>query len=161
MTIGQAIGFLTGGNPGMGMQLITLGQISNLAKAISTGKDYIVPLREILNAPQDPNGWTSHRTFKASELCQDCTVLSVKSDIVYENGTRADVSRGLYLHHTASLNIGLHMNVIGSECVQTAIQLGMESICKTFCPVKSQAVVSYRSEALTSTVTKVSSCHIL
>jgi hypothetical protein len=111
MTIGQAIGLLTGGNPGMGMQLITLGQVSNLIGAVLTGADYISPLKEIINAPQDPNGWTSHRTFKASELCHGCTVLSVKSDIVYENGTRADISRGLYLHHTASLNLGLHTNV--------------------------------------------------
>jgi hypothetical protein len=111
MTIGEAMGLLTGGKPGMGMPLVTLGQISNLLSALWTGNDYVAPLKEIVTASQDPHGWTSHRSFKGSELCQDCTVLSVKSDIVYENGTRADISRGLYLHHTASLNLGLHMNV--------------------------------------------------
>jgi hypothetical protein len=94
----------------MGMQLITLGQIYNYVNARWNGGDTLKPLKEIVNAPQDPNGWTSHRTWRASDLCQDCSVLSVKSDIVYENGTRADISRGIYLHHTASLNMGLHTN---------------------------------------------------
>jgi hypothetical protein len=110
MTVGQAIGKVTGGNPGMGMQLITLGQIYNYISTLWTGGDTTEPLKAIINAPQDPNGWTAHRTWKASDLCLDCSVLSVKSDIVYENGTRADISTGIYLHHTASLNLGLHMN---------------------------------------------------
>jgi hypothetical protein len=110
MTISQAIGLWTGGPPALGLQAITLGQISKLISSYWTG-DYITPLREIIDAPQDPSGWTSHRTFKGSDLCRDCTVLSVKSDLVFENGTRADISHGVYLHHTASLNMGLHVNV--------------------------------------------------
>jgi hypothetical protein len=111
MTVSQAIGLWTGGPPALGLQAVKLGQISDLINASYTGGDYMAALREIVRAPQDPNGWTSHRTFKGSEICQSCTILSVKSDMVFEDGTRADISKGLYLHHTASLNMGLHTSI--------------------------------------------------
>jgi hypothetical protein len=110
MTIGEAIGKLKGGSPALGMPGITLGQILNAVKSFGTG-DFAMSMKDIITAPQDPNGWTLHRTFKASDLCLNCTVLGVKADLVYENGTRVDISRGVYLHHHASLNMGKHTDV--------------------------------------------------
>jgi hypothetical protein len=109
-TIGQALGKASGGAPVLGMPLVTLGQISKMVSGYFTG-DWLTPMRDIMKTAQDPNGWTEYRTYKASEICTNCTVLSIKADIVYENGTRADVSHGLYLHHHASLNMGLHNQV--------------------------------------------------
>jgi hypothetical protein len=110
MTIGEAIGKLRGGSPALGMPGITLGQIMKAITSFGT-RDFATAMKDIITAPQDPNGWTLHRTFKAKDLCQNCTVLSVKSDLVYENGTRVDISRGVYLHHHASLNMGRHTDV--------------------------------------------------
>jgi len=35
--------------------------------------------------------------------CTDCTVLAAQIDIVFENGTRADIANGFYLHHMTSV----------------------------------------------------------
>jgi hypothetical protein len=110
LTIGEAIGKLRGGAPALGMPGFTLGQVLKAISSYGTG-DYAKSMRDILTAPQDPNGWTLHRTFKAKDLCHNCTVLGVKADLVYENGTRVDISRGVYLHHHASLNLGRHTDV--------------------------------------------------
>jgi hypothetical protein len=110
MTIGEAIGKLRGGSPALGMPGITLGQILTATKSFGTS-GFADAMKDIITAPQDPNGWTLHRTFKASDLCHNCTVLGVKADLVYENGTRVDISRGVYLHHHASLNMGRHTDV--------------------------------------------------
>jgi hypothetical protein len=110
MTISQAIGSLTGTSPPMGLFGVTVGQIWKFFSGIFTG-DYVEPLKEIMKATQDPNGWSLQRTFKAKDLCQGCTVISTKADVVFENGTRADISKGIYLHHTATINMGMHTNV--------------------------------------------------
>jgi hypothetical protein len=46
----------------------------------------------------DPNGYSVAGTL-AEGICKDCTVLAGKTDIVFANGTRADLSMGVYLHH--------------------------------------------------------------
>jgi hypothetical protein len=110
MTIAQALGLLTGAPPAMGMPLVTIGQVKNLMAAVWNG-NMTNALKDVLQTGQDPNGWTTHRTFKGSEVCQNCTVLSARSDVVFENGTRADISHGIYLHHVASLNLSPHTMV--------------------------------------------------
>jgi hypothetical protein len=110
LTISQAISSWTGGPAPMGLFGVTLGQLWRFFSGIWTN-DYAEPLKEIMSATQDPNGWSLQRTFKANELRQGCTVLSVKSDLVFDDGTRADISKGIYLHHTASINMGMHANV--------------------------------------------------
>lgn len=39
-------------------------------------------------------------------LCKECTVLAAKLDAVFENGTRADIKSGVYLHHVVTFNMG-------------------------------------------------------
>jgi hypothetical protein len=35
-------------------------------------------------------------------FCSNCTILAAKADVVFENGTRADIASGVYLHHVVS-----------------------------------------------------------
>jgi hypothetical protein len=41
-----------------------------------------------------------------SGYCTDCTVLAAQVDIVFENGTRADIVNGVYLHHLVAGMMG-------------------------------------------------------
>lgn len=54
--------------------------------------------------PMDPNGFSVTRIFKSGSMCTDCTVLGGKMTVVFENGSRADVERGVYLHHAISID---------------------------------------------------------
>jgi hypothetical protein len=56
---------------------------------------------EQLNKPMDPNGFIVSMTVKEG-FCSDCTVLAGKADITFEDGKRADVADGVYLHHILS-----------------------------------------------------------
>lgn len=49
----------------------------------------------------DPNGFIVSLTVREG-LCTNCTVLAGKADITFDDGARADVSRGVYLHHILS-----------------------------------------------------------
>jgi hypothetical protein len=60
-------------------------------------------LADFLSKSQDPSGYNVMNQVKDT-ICKDCTVLAVKMDVVFENGTRADVSRGVYLHHIIAFN---------------------------------------------------------
>jgi hypothetical protein len=53
----------------------------------------------------DPNGFPFTRTMDGG-FCTDCTVLAAKVDIVFENGTRADIANGVYLHHLVAMTTG-------------------------------------------------------
>jgi hypothetical protein len=53
----------------------------------------------------DPNGFPFSRAIDGG-FCQDCTVLGAKVDIVFENGTRADIANGVYLHHLTAMTTG-------------------------------------------------------
>jgi hypothetical protein len=66
--------------------------------------DFPLALARFLGSSMDPNGFNVMHTVDGG-LCKDCTVLSVKMDVVFENGTRAEVSNGVYLHHIFSMNI--------------------------------------------------------
>lgn len=62
-------------------------------------------IADYLSKAMDPEGFNfMHQTREG--MCKDCTVLAVKMDVVFENGTRADVSSGVYLHHIIALNLG-------------------------------------------------------
>jgi hypothetical protein len=45
----------------------------------------------------NPNGFSVMKMV--SGFCKDCTLLSGKSVVVFANGTRADTSAAVYLHH--------------------------------------------------------------
>jgi hypothetical protein len=49
----------------------------------------------------DPDGFAFGRQLEGG-FCTDCTILAGKVDVVFENGTRADISDGVYLHHVVS-----------------------------------------------------------
>jgi hypothetical protein len=52
----------------------------------------------------DPAGITTMRVLPDS-MCSDCTVLSGRIDAVFDNGTRAGFSDGVYLHHAVVMNL--------------------------------------------------------
>jgi hypothetical protein len=56
----------------------------------------------------DPNGTPFTNSFKGG-ICSDCTVLAAQVDIVHENGTRADIADGVYLHHMVSALMSSNM----------------------------------------------------
>jgi hypothetical protein len=53
----------------------------------------------------DPNG-TPFSMMANSGYCTDCTVLAAQVDIVFGNGTRADIVNGVYLHHLVAGMMG-------------------------------------------------------
>jgi len=67
--------------------------------------DIPLAIAQFLAKSLDPEGFNIMHTVREG-LCKDCTVLTAKMDAVFENGTRADVSSGVYLHHIVTMNIG-------------------------------------------------------
>ena len=64
------------------------------------------PLSVLLGQkPMDPNGFSQMRVLSDGALCTNCTVLAGKMDIIFENGTRADISGGVYLHHVITIDL--------------------------------------------------------
>jgi hypothetical protein len=63
----------------------------------------------------DPNGISYVRTVDGG-ICKDCTVLNTKADVVFPNGTRADISGGIYLHHVIFINMGKYQQPWVSAC---------------------------------------------
>jgi hypothetical protein len=76
-------------------------------------------LADFLSKSQDPSGYNVMNQVK-NTVCKDCTVLAVKMDVVFENGTRANVSRGVYLHHIIAFNFGAGT---GSNRVASALSM--------------------------------------
>jgi hypothetical protein len=96
--------------------------------------DVPLALAKFLGSTMDPDGFNVMNTVKG-EICKDCTVLAVKIDVVFENGTRADVSSGVYLHHILSVNIvpdrQLKSNMISgfsSFCGGSAVEQAVSSL---------------------------------
>jgi hypothetical protein len=51
----------------------------------------------------DPHGFVV--TFSAEGICTNCTILAAKADVTVENGTRADIDDGVYVHHILAFDI--------------------------------------------------------
>jgi hypothetical protein len=66
--------------------------------------------------PMDPNGFSTMRILSNDSFCQDCTVLAGKLDVVFENGTRADISGGVYLHHVITVDLTKNNKKFMSGC---------------------------------------------
>src|SRR4051794_1520176 len=47
----------------------------------------------------DPNGQSYVSMFQGSSICTDCTVLSVRMGLEFEDGTVAGPDKGVYVHH--------------------------------------------------------------
>jgi hypothetical protein len=52
----------------------------------------------------DPNGQAGLHIIKEG-ICKDCTVLSGLTGLVYEDGTVADATNGIYIHHILTSDI--------------------------------------------------------
>jgi hypothetical protein len=70
---------------------------------MSTG-DYEGAMSTMINVPLDREGNIIMRTLNDG-FCKNCTVLAVKTDLVYEDGTRVDISNGVYVHHAVSFDL--------------------------------------------------------
>jgi hypothetical protein len=46
----------------------------------------------------DPNGFLLSKMIDGG-ICSDCTVLSGKAEVTYEDGSPAGIDKGVYLHH--------------------------------------------------------------
>jgi hypothetical protein len=53
----------------------------------------------------DPNGQSFVHLYSASSLCTNCTVLAGKTGLEFEDGSPADPTRGVYIHHLISVDI--------------------------------------------------------
>jgi hypothetical protein len=53
--------------------------------------------------PMDPNGFASTKRILGG-FCTDCTVIAGSVTVVFENGTKADVKDGVYLHHALAID---------------------------------------------------------
>jgi hypothetical protein len=49
----------------------------------------------------DPNGFIVNVTLPY-DICKNCTVLVGNADFTFADGQRADLTRGVYLHHLLS-----------------------------------------------------------
>jgi hypothetical protein len=64
----------------------------------------------------DPNGFSITKMMRKGSLCNDCTVLAGKMTVVFENGTRADIGGGVYLHHSVAIDISKKIGGFVSAC---------------------------------------------
>jgi hypothetical protein len=71
----------------------TTGNTSSLSSLLGSG------------IAMDPNVFPFSRTMYGG-ICSDCTVLGAKTDIVFEDETRADIINGVYLHHLIAMTTG-------------------------------------------------------
>lgn len=86
-----------------GLPSITWDDVAKSYRQAALG-DYEGAMATINNVPMDREGNVIMRSLKDG-FCSDCTVLAVKTDLIYEDGTRVDISNGVYLHHAVSFNL--------------------------------------------------------
>jgi hypothetical protein len=67
--------------------------------------DYERAIGTMMNAGLDKEGSVFMNSLQGG-FCSNCTILAIKTDLVYEDGTRMDISNGVYLHHAVSTNMG-------------------------------------------------------
>ena len=70
----------------------------------------------LLSGAMDPNGFSIVKMIKKGALCNDCTVLAGKMTVVFENGTRADISGGVYLHHSIAIDLSKRLGGFVTIC---------------------------------------------
>jgi hypothetical protein len=104
MTLSDLIKSMGGAISGMGIPNIKMGDLYSSLGYIYNG-DYERAMVSLSNVTMDANGINILRTL-GEGLCSNCTLLGVKADFVFDNGKRADVENGIYLHHASTLNLG-------------------------------------------------------
>jgi hypothetical protein len=103
MTLPELIKTMGGGSA-LGLPQIKMRDIY-ASMGYMWNHDYEKAMASMVNVTLDPNGLSIVRTF-GDGICTDCTILAAKTDFVFEDGKRADVSEGVYLHHLTSMNLG-------------------------------------------------------
>jgi len=88
----------------------------------------------------DPDGFGILNTITGS-ICSDCTVLANQIDVVFEDGKRADLSSGVYLHHIITMDIATDRRV-ASNMVDSWVPFctGMNSFIQSLTSVVSSVV---------------------
>jgi hypothetical protein len=87
-----------------GAPAITPEHLSKASELALKG-DYENAIGTILKIPQDGAGDVIMTSLKDG-FCTNCTILAIKTDVVNEDGSRMDISNGVYLHHAVSINLG-------------------------------------------------------
>jgi hypothetical protein len=64
----------------------------------------------------DPNGFSTIKLLSQGAMCTDCTVLAGKLTVVFENGTRADIKSGVYLHHAITVDLNKQQQGFVTMC---------------------------------------------
>jgi hypothetical protein len=82
-----------------------------LWQALTNALDTILAFK-----PMDPNGFSTMKIFKQGSMCTDCTVLGGKMSVVFENGSRADIGSGVYLHHVVTLDLNKQQQGFVTMC---------------------------------------------
>lgn len=76
----------------------------------------------------DPNGFTTMRILSDDSMCRNCTVLSGRMDIVYDNGTKLGISQGVYLHHVVTIDLDKKTkNYVSAPACRAAIPSEIKS----------------------------------
>lgn len=66
--------------------------------------DYEGAVSTMINVPLDKEASIGFHSLKDG-FCKDCTVLVIKTDLVYEDGVKVDISNGVYVHHAVSFDL--------------------------------------------------------
>jgi hypothetical protein len=66
----------------------------------------------------DPNSHSFFSNVSAQDgLCSDCTILSGQISLTLENGTKAETSNGIYLHHVLTRDMSKNVpDFISKSC---------------------------------------------
>jgi hypothetical protein len=93
--------------------------------------------------PMDPGGFSTFKLLTKGSMCTDCTVLAGKMSIVFENGTRADISSGVYLHHAIAIDLNKRQDGFVTMCPPNVTAFGK--------PLKGNIVNTFIGGAVVST----------
>src|ERR1700712_2938406 len=66
--------------------------------------------------PMDPNGFSTARMLSPGAMCTDCTVLAGRMEVAFENGTKADIKSGVYLHHAVAMDLSKQVSGFVHSC---------------------------------------------
>jgi hypothetical protein len=87
-----------------GAPAVTWDHVSKAYQLAMKG-DYEGAVDTMLKVPMDGGGSIFMRSLKDG-FCTNCTILAIKTDVLNEDGSRMDISNGVYLHHAVSMNLG-------------------------------------------------------
>jgi hypothetical protein len=90
---------------------VSSGKIPEASELVS--KPLGILMAEYLGNSMDPVGFGVLRSI-TGQICTNCSVLYTKIDVVFEDGTRASIDSGVYLHHAIALDVATDRKVASS-----------------------------------------------